>query len=87
MEKLIRFAREYGTRISIAHVSTPEAMELIKCAKAQGQDIYLETSPHYLFLTEDVISPRQQSRTSRPYSAGSVMAALCPLMCAGCVLS
>lgn len=55
VEKLIRFAREYGTRISIAHVSTPEAMELIKCAKAQGQDIYLETCPHYLFLTEDVI--------------------------------
>ena len=56
VEKMIRFAKEYGTRISIAHVSTPEAMELIKRAKTEGLDIYLETCPHYLFLTEEIIA-------------------------------
>ena len=55
MEKLIRFAKEYGTRICIAHTSTPEAMELIKKARAEGQDIYLETAPHYLLLSEETI--------------------------------
>ena len=55
VEKLIRFAKEYGTRVSIAHVSTPEAMEMIRQAKREGQDIYLETCPHYLFLTEETI--------------------------------
>ena len=55
VEKLIRFARETGTRLSVAHVSTPEAMELLKQAKAQGQDVYTETCPHYLFLTEEMI--------------------------------
>ncbi len=55
VEKLIRFAKEYGTRVSIAHVSTPEAMELIKRARAEGQDLYMETCPHYLFLTEETI--------------------------------
>lgn len=55
VEKLIRIAQETGTRLSVAHVSTPEAMELLKQAKARGQDVYLETCPHYLFLTEKTI--------------------------------
>lgn len=53
VEKLIRLARETGAKIELAHVSTPEAMELIKKAKYDGQEIYLETCPHYLFLDED----------------------------------
>ena len=55
VEKLLRFAREYGTRLSIAHISTPEAMELLKRAKAEGLDVYAETCPHYLLLTEETI--------------------------------
>ena len=65
VEKLIRFAKEYGTRISIAHTSTPEAMELIQQAKAEGQDIYCETCPHYLFLTEEKI------KELGPYAKGN----------------
>lgn len=65
VEKLIRFAKEYGTRISIAHTSTPEAMELIQRAKAEGQDIYCETCPHYLFLTEEKI------KELGPYAKGN----------------
>lgn len=53
VERVIRFAKETGTRVEIAHVSTPQAMELIKKAKQDGLDIYCETCPHYLFLTED----------------------------------
>jgi dihydropyrimidinase/allantoinase len=53
VEKLIRIARETGAKIEFAHISTPEAMELIKKAKYDGQEVYLETCPHYLFLDED----------------------------------
>ena len=53
VERVLRFAKETGARVEIAHVSTPEAMELIKRAKAEGLPVYLETCPHYLFLTED----------------------------------
>lgn len=53
--KLIMFAKETGTRVSFAHISTPEAAELIKQAKFDGMDVYLETCPHYLFLTEEAI--------------------------------
>jgi dihydroorotase-like cyclic amidohydrolase len=53
--KLILFAKETGTRVSFAHISTPEAAELVKRAKMDGMDVYLETCPHYLFLTEETV--------------------------------
>ena len=53
VERVLRFAKETKARVEIAHVSTPQAMELLKNAKAEGMDVYAETCPHYLFLTED----------------------------------
>ncbi|MDO5714838.1 MAG: dihydroorotase family protein, partial [Tissierellia bacterium] len=53
--KLIMFAKETGARLAFAHVSTPEAMELVKRAKSDGVELYLETCPHYMFLCEDDI--------------------------------
>lgn len=53
--KLILLAKEYGTRLCIAHTSTPEAMQLLKQARQAGQELYIETCPHYLFLTEKKI--------------------------------
>lgn len=53
VEKLIRFAKYTGTRICIAHVSTPESMELIKKAKFEGLEIYAETCPQYLLLCDE----------------------------------
>lgn len=55
VSKLILFARETGTRVNFAHISTPEASELVKQAKLEGMDVYLETCPHYLFLDEDAV--------------------------------
>ena len=53
VERVLRFAKETKARVEIAHVSTPQAMELIKKAKSEGMDVYAETCPHYLFLNED----------------------------------
>lgn len=53
VERVLRFARETKARVEIAHVSTPQAMELLKRAKEEGLDVYVETCPHYLFLNED----------------------------------
>lgn len=53
VEKVIRLAKETGANVEIAHISTPQAMELIKKAKFEGQTVYAETCPHYLFLNED----------------------------------
>lgn len=53
VERVLRFAKETGAKVEIAHVSTPQAMELIKKAKQSGMKVYAETCPHYLFLNED----------------------------------
>ena len=55
VERVLRFAKETKARVEIAHVSTPQAMELIKEAKREGLDVYAETCPHYLFLNEDTL--------------------------------
>lgn len=52
VSRLIYYAELTGARIQFAHISTPEAMELIRQAKGKGLPVYAETCPHYLFLTE-----------------------------------
>lgn len=53
VERILNFAKETGARIEIAHVSCPEVMELLRQAKKDGMPVYVETCPHYLFLTEE----------------------------------
>ncbi len=55
VERLIRIAKENGTRLYLVHISTPEAVELAKKARLEGQEIYIETCPHYLYLTEEAL--------------------------------
>ena len=52
VERVLRFAKETGAKVEIAHVSTPQAMELIVKARREGVKVYAETCPHYLFLNE-----------------------------------
>lgn len=51
--KVLCLAEACGTRVELCHISTPQAAELVKQAKAKGLEVYLETCPHYLFLTEE----------------------------------
>ena len=48
--KVIYLAQKIGTRVCIAHVSSADATDLILAA---GNDVVLETCPHYLALTVD----------------------------------
>jgi dihydropyrimidinase/allantoinase len=41
--------------VILCHISTPEAAELVKQARFKGLDVYLETCPHYLFLTTEAL--------------------------------
>ncbi len=56
VERLIRLARETEARLYLVHISTPEAVELAKAAREKGQEIYIETCPHYLYLTEESLN-------------------------------
>jgi dihydroorotase len=44
---------ETGSRIHVMHVSTAEAVEMIRRAKADGIRVTAEVTPHHLLLTEE----------------------------------
>ncbi|NLL37456.1 MAG: amidohydrolase family protein [Fretibacterium sp.] len=54
--KVLCYAQSTGARVSICHVSTPEAMELIRRAKRQGVQVYAETCPQFLFCDEESVA-------------------------------
>lgn len=53
--KLLLLTEEKNVPIFFCHISTPEACEMVKRAKARGRKIYLETCPHYLLFTEELL--------------------------------
>jgi dihydroorotase-like cyclic amidohydrolase len=48
--RVVRFATHTGTRLHVAHVSTPEGAEIVRAAKAQGARVTCETCPQYLLM-------------------------------------
>ncbi|MDF2937650.1 MAG: allantoinase [Paenibacillaceae bacterium] len=53
VKRALFYARQTGCALHFVHISTPEAVEEIRLARLSGQDVTLETCPHYLVLTED----------------------------------
>lgn len=55
VELMIRLSREFDTRVHIVHLSSADAIPLLRKAQAAGMKITAETCPHYLhFAAEDV---------------------------------
>lgn len=48
-----RLAMETGAKINIQHISSKEAVELVREAKASGAKVYAEAAPHHFTLTEE----------------------------------
>lgn len=60
-------AARTGCKLHIVHISTPEAVDLISEAKRSGQDVTVETCPHYLaFTDDDVIRIGASAKCSPP---------------------
>ena len=52
---LITLCRETGARIHIVHLSTAQALPLLRAARTEGLPLTIETCPHYLhFAAEDI---------------------------------
>ena len=51
----ILLAREMGTAVHIAHISTKGSVELIRKAKSEGVRVTCEVTPHHLTLTEEAV--------------------------------
>jgi dihydropyrimidinase len=54
VQKAIEMAAKTGCKIYIVHVSTAEAIDLIRKAQKTGIEIYAETCPQYLLLDDRV---------------------------------
>ncbi|MFD1888486.1 allantoinase AllB [Paenibacillus wenxiniae] len=52
VEQALQLGQATGCALHFVHISSREAVELIAAAKAKGQDVTVETCPHYLVLTE-----------------------------------
>ena len=64
---LIALAREFHARIHIVHVSSSDALPLLRQARADGLAITSETCPHYLtFAAEDVPDSATEFKCAPP---------------------
>ena len=53
VERDIRIALEEGADLSVQHISTKEAVELVRQAKKKSAHIWAEAAPHHFTLTEE----------------------------------
>lgn len=51
----LQLALETGACINVQHISTKEAVELVRRAKEMGDNIHAEATPHHFTLTEDAV--------------------------------
>jgi dihydropyrimidinase len=50
--RVLALAEVAGAPVVIAHLSCRRSLEEVRRARARGQEVYVETCPHYLLLTE-----------------------------------
>lgn len=55
VDRLIRIAESLNCKLYLVHISTPEAIETAKAARRRGMEIWIETCPQYLYLTEEAL--------------------------------
>ena len=55
IERTITFAEETGAKIHMYHVSSGSGAEAVARGKGRGVDVTAETTPHYLWFTEEVM--------------------------------
>ena len=53
VERDLKLALETGAVVNFQHLSTKEAIDLIREAKKQGENIHAEATPHHIALTEE----------------------------------
>ncbi len=56
VERDLRIAVEEEADLSIQHISTKEAVDLVRRAKKKSSHIYAEAAPHHFTLTEEAVT-------------------------------
>ncbi len=55
VERMCRYAEFFGQPVMIFHVTTAEAADAVRRARARRVPVTAETCPHYLFQTADIL--------------------------------
>jgi dihydroorotase len=55
IERDIRLNKGIGCRYHVQHLSSAGSVEIVRCARAEGQPVSAEASPHHLLLTDEAI--------------------------------
>ncbi|MBI2484067.1 dihydroorotase [Candidatus Uhrbacteria bacterium] len=54
LDRALAAAKKYGNRLYVLHASTMEEVAMVRSAKKEGVNVYMETTPHHLFLNESI---------------------------------
>ena len=59
IQLMISLCREYHFRLHLVHLTTNQALDMLRAAKSEGLPVSIETCPHYLHLSSDKIPDGQ----------------------------
>ena len=69
---LIALAKEFRSRLHIVHVSSSDALDLLRTAKTEGVAVTAETCPHYLtFAAEEISDGATECKCAPPIREGA----------------
>jgi dihydroorotase len=70
IERDIRLNRSAGCRYHVQHLSSAGSVEIVRRARAEGQPVTAEASPHHLLLTDEAVdrggSPDTMAKVNPP---------------------
>jgi allantoinase len=71
IETLLRLSAEFGARVHIVHLATPDALAAIVGARQEGLQVSVETCPHYLtFAAEEIADGATAFKCAPPIREG-----------------
>lgn len=53
VSKAIELAKKHGKKLYLAHISLKSELDVVRKAKKTYKDIYVEVTPHHLYLTDE----------------------------------
>jgi allantoinase len=66
IQLMLSLCREYGVHLHIVHLATGKALEMLRTARAAGENVTVETCPHYLHLAAETIADGATQRKCAP---------------------
>ena len=59
IQRAVFFAKVTGARLEVCHTTIPQGMELLKKAKSEGVQVYVESCPHYLIFDKTILREKK----------------------------